>query len=169
MKHVIMDETGMFDEKCVLQLDSLLGVTKEDVEKYNQCHGPGGKFCSSGKGGGAGTADSEDPGFPETKPEEPKELSYLEQVNSVTKDEWRALADYVGPDYALINAYSRNPNGPDHAKYEDKAQKIDNIFNKMSPLKGEEIVYRGMNPPKDLAKQLVKGELWQHNYDYTGA
>jgi hypothetical protein len=158
MKWVVNDEDGMFDEKCVLQLDSLIGVAKEDVEKYNQCHGAGGKFCSGSTGGG-GSGDQgsdDDPGFPAAKPEEPAPQG----LYSVTTDEAKALASYVGPDYAFINAYSRNPNsGPDKEHYEKMAVKIDSLITKQPPLKGEEIVYRGMNPPKDLAKQLVKGAI----------
>jgi hypothetical protein len=157
MKYVVNDETGMFDENCTLQLDSLSGIVKEDIEKYNQCHGPGGKFCSGSTGGGGAGTSSEDPGFPEIKPEAP--MSDLERLGTITADERQALADYVGPEYAFINAYSRNPSGPEKDYYEAKAKKVDSLIAKQVPLKGEEIVYRGMNPPKELAKQLVKGAI----------
>ena len=39
----------------------------DDVEKYNQCHGPGGKFCSSGKGAGGGSGSEAQPEMPTYK------------------------------------------------------------------------------------------------------
>ena len=59
----VIKEDGMLDGDCELKLAHLFenkdDLTKEEVEvleKYNHCHGPGGKFCSTGgsTGGGGG-------------------------------------------------------------------------------------------------------------------
>jgi hypothetical protein len=94
----------------------------------------------------------DDPGFPEAKPEDKKPVS----VYDVTPAEAEALREYVGPDYAFMNAYSRNASGPDKDFYEEKSKRLDSLIAKQPPLKGEEVVYRGMRPPKELEKQLVK-------------
>ncbi len=114
----------------------------------------------------ASTQDDEDPGFPEAKPAEKPNTDIEDRVlgryANITAEERQAVADYVGPDYAFINSYSRFPNSgnkQDAAFYEGKAKKLDSAIAKTPALKGEEIVYRGMNPPKDLAAQLVKGAV----------
>lgn len=160
---VIQDETGMFDQNCELTL------FQDDVKKYNQNHDARGRFAPS-TGGAAGPGnlppemmavnipmDDDDPGFPEAKPEEKKPVS----VYDVTPEEAQALRDYVGPEFAFMNAYSRNPRGPDYEHYEAKSKQLDSLIAKQPPLKGEEIVYRGMRPPKELANQLVKGAIIQ--------
>jgi hypothetical protein len=158
-RKVIQDETGMFDQNCELTL------FQDDVKKYNQNHDARGRFAAStGGGGGGGSAtspamvdDDDDPGFPEEKPQAPQAMPSSEY--EVTAQEAKALADYVGPEYAFINAYSRNASGPDKDYYESKAKLVDSLIAKQPGLKGEEIVYRGLNPPKDLANQLVKGAI----------
>ena len=164
VKHVIQDETGMFDQNCTLELWPEDPVKKEDVEKYNQNHDARGRFSASTGGAAGGTAAAQD--FdPDDVPLPPEDMAVNipmppeEGLYSVSRGEAKALADYVGPEYAFINAYSRNPKGPDVEKYEAKAKLVDSLISKQPGLKGEEIVYRGMNPPKDLAKQLVKGAI----------
>jgi hypothetical protein len=164
MKHIVNDETGMFDQKCSLELWPEDPVTKEEVEKYNRNHDARGRFAATSGGSMSGAAGGEAVFDPNDVPLPPEDMAVNipmapEGQYAVTSGEAKALADYVGPEYAFINAYSRNASGPDKEHYEQKAKLIDSLIAKQPPLKGEEIVYRGMNPPKDLAKQLVKGAI----------
>ena len=131
---------------------------ENELNKYNTCHGPKGRFC--GTGGGAGVAgaafDDTDVPLPAPKPKEP------EPETGLTMEEQRVLKEYVGPEFAFINAYSRQPaggNAADKEMYLKKAEVLDSAFKHTPPLKGEEIVYRGFNPPKQMMDQLVKGAV----------
>jgi len=130
---------------------------ENELNKYNTCHGDNGRFCGSGGsgggGGGGGGGGSGGGGGAAAEPAQEYGAQYG------TAEERRALADYVGPEFAFMNAYSRHPGGPDAAHYEAKSKKLDSLIAKQPPLKGEEIVYRGMNPPKEVAAQLVKGAV----------
>lgn len=51
-KSITMDESGMFNPSKAPA--PKLAHLFQDVEKYNQCHGDRGRFCSGGGGGGGG-------------------------------------------------------------------------------------------------------------------
>lgn len=140
-------------QKAYLQGAAIEANTGEnELNKYNTCHGPKGQFCGTG-GGGGGIGGGGGGG----------EAAQEYGAQYGTAEERRALADYVGPEFAFMNAYSRHPGGPDAEHYEAKSKKLDSLIAKQPPLKGEEIVYRGMNPPKEVAAQLVKGAIIQDN------
>jgi hypothetical protein len=161
---VIQDETGMFDQNCELTLWPEDPVTKEHLEKYNQCHGDRGRFCSSGGGGGGGGGsatmpaqefDENDPGFPESD-KGPGTVA-------LAANEEMAVRTYQGTDYSFINTWMRNPdsggNQQDKDYYLRKADNIAKAIDKQPPLKGEEIVYRGLRTDKNSIKPFVKDAI----------
>lgn len=151
------DEKGRKKAKqqAYLQGAAIEANTGEDeLNKYNTCHGPKGRFCSGGSGGGGGGGGGGGASAAPAQEEPPSQ--------GVTAEEKKALQDYVGPEFAFINAYSRQPSGgnaADKEMYLKKAALIDKAFEHTPPLKGEEIVYRGFNPPKAMMEQLVKGAV----------
>jgi hypothetical protein len=153
MKHfVIQDETGMFDQKCSLELWPGDPVEKEDVEKYNHNHGPNGRFAPSTGGATAhigGTA---------TMPAEERTME-----NGLTQTESLAVHEYQGADYAFINTWMRNPdnggNQQDKEFYLRKASNIERAIDKQPPLKGEEIVYRGIRTDKKTSAAFIKDAI----------
>lgn len=141
MPKVIQDETGMFDKNCELTL----WPEDEVLTKYNHNHGDHGRFTSGGGAGGGGGAA--------TMPAEG------EGEGKYTREEQMALRDYAGAEFAFMNTYSRNPGGPGAEYYERKSRNLDKMIDKQAPLKGEEIVYRGLRPSKDMEKALVKDAI----------
>jgi hypothetical protein len=159
MKHIVNDETGMFDQKCSLELWPEDPVTKEHVEKYNQNHDARGRFASGSGGAAGGSATSpamgedDDPGFPDTvKPSNWEE-------GTVTLEEKHAVQTYVGADYAFINSYLRYPdtgNPEDMEMYNRFAKHVESAIQKQPALKGEEIVYRGLRLNKEQKAQMLQ-------------
>lgn len=146
------DEKGRKEAKrrAYLQGAAIEARTGEDeLNKYNTCHGPKGRFCSGGGGGGRGGGGGGGGGAASSS-----------ESQALTADEKSAVATYQGADYAFINTWMRNPdnggNQQDKKFYLDKADKISKAIDKQAPLKGEEVVYRGIRTDKNTIKGFVK-------------
>ena len=126
------------------------------IKKFNQCHGPQGKFCSGatgggGGGGGASFANEEDKapvivGDVVMAPQSsmaPLQDKKFKKPENLTDDEYKALRMYGGTDYAVLNSYLRNKPDDMTDKYKWMTQSIDSAMSKQDPLKGQMKVYRG--------------------------
>ncbi len=133
-------------------------ISKEELEKYNQCHGSGGKFCSGSGGGGGGGAVAVGPsGAAYIKPSDtPANLSDKKFVKpeNITDDEYAALRQYGGTEYAVLNSRLRNQDEkdwPDKAKW--MVSNIDSAIAKQDPLSEEKKVYRGTDYGRMFGKK----------------
>ena len=145
MPSVKPDHTGMLDKTKAKpgQLDNLF--EQNDVKKYNQCHGPGGKFCSGGGGGGGGSVTVGPSGAvyqtPAPKVEEPKG-----NPGNLTPEEFSALKAYGREDYAVLNSRLRHePYDKMPEKYQEMTKNMDSAFTKQTPLASDTKVFRGVN------------------------
>lgn len=123
------------------------------IEKFNHCHGPNGRFCSGSGGGGKGGGGAGG-ASPAAKPAD---------ESSITGEELQAVKQYQGADFAFINTWMRNPdnggNQADGKMYLRKADQIERVIQKQPALKGEEVVYRGLRPTKEMKANLVPGGM----------
>jgi hypothetical protein len=115
------------------------------IEKYNQCHGPGGKFCSSGKSGG-GSGDT--PHYAEEGSPELTEALMVDAKTAMsfglTKEDIEVVSDYQGSGYAVMNgSLRREAVNPVPPKVQDKVDKLDAVLAKTT-LDQDTVVYRGL-------------------------
>ncbi len=130
------------------------------IQKYNQCHGDKGRFCSgSGGGGGGGGGATVVVGpsgatyiTPATSPSNLQDKKFVKPDN-ITDDEYAALRQYGYTDYATLNSKLRDPKAVLDDKQKWMVENIDSAMVKQPAFERDIRVYRGTDYGKVFGKK----------------